>query len=192
MRPVIQWHGWVYEVDGEVLMASYAGLAQIRLPLAPVIEGESTTIKQWSRAETNHFVGRLGRLFAARSAAGRGGTTEYGKAEAPYLQPWADTDMLCEEWNGYTDNWYRRGQIATRTMSGLLFVTDAWFVTLTKGYEYYMGMMAWNYPQTNAVGHAIHPYTHYRELQEKDFKRRNAGSYTVINQKVAPSSNTPA
>ncbi len=99
----------------------------------------------------------------------------------PYMQPWADTDFLCEEWNGYTDNWYRRGQIATRTISGLLFLTDPYFVTLTKGYEYYMGMMAWNYPSTNAVRHAIHPYTYYRELQEKDFKRRNAGFHTYLN-----------
>ena len=99
----------------------------------------------------------------------------------PYMQRWSDAAYLCEEWNGYTDNWYRRGRIATRTITGMLFLTDAYFVTLTKGYEYYMGMLAWNYPQTFSVRHAVHPYTYYRQMSEKDFKRRNAGFRAALN-----------
>lgn len=102
----------------------------------------------------------------------------------PYMQPWADVDNLCEEWNGYTDNWYRRGRIATRTVPDMMFHTDAWFVTLTKGYEYYMGLSSWIIPETESVRHTIHPYMHYRELQDKDFKRRKSGFHTYLNAPV--------
>lgn len=99
----------------------------------------------------------------------------------PYLQPWTDACYLCEEWNSTTDNWYRRGRIATRVMREVVFLTDCYFVTLTKGYEFYMGMLAWNYPTTCAVRHAIHPYTHYREMEGKDFRRRKAGFHAAMN-----------
>lgn len=99
----------------------------------------------------------------------------------PYMQPWADVDNLPEEWNGYTDNWYRRGRIATRTMPDMMFHTDSWFVTLSKGYEYYMGLSTWIIPETESVRHAIHPYMVYRELADKDFKRREAGFHAYLN-----------
>ncbi|MBI4379402.1 MAG: hypothetical protein HY578_09930 [Nitrospinae bacterium] len=98
-----------------------------------------------------------------------------------YMQPWADADILCEEWNGNTAAWYRRGQIVTRTVRDTIFETDPWFVTLTKGYEYYMCMLVWGYPETNAVKHAIHPYIYYRELKEKDYRRRRAGFQVYLN-----------
>jgi hypothetical protein len=102
----------------------------------------------------------------------------------PYMQPWADVNNLPEEWNGYTDNWYRRGRIATRTVPDMMFHTDSWFTTLTKGYEYYMGLSAWIIPETESVRHTIHPYMTYRELQDKDFKRRKAGFHTYLNAPV--------
>jgi hypothetical protein len=98
-----------------------------------------------------------------------------------YMQPWADISFLCEEWNGQTAAWYRRGQIGTRTIPDVIFTTDAWFVTLTKGYEYYMSMLVWNIPMTNAYKHAIHPYMYYRELKEKDYRRRRAGFQVYLN-----------
>ncbi len=101
----------------------------------------------------------------------------------PYMQRWADANYLCEEWNGYTDNWYKRGRIATHTTEGMIFLTDAFIVTLSKGDEYHMGMLSWNYPQTTWVRHAVHPYMHYREVQQKHFRRRNAGFHAAA---IAP------
>lgn len=66
-------------------------------------------------------------------------------------------------------------------MRDVVYLTDCFFVTLTKSYEFYMGMLAWNYPTTCAVRHAIHPYTHYREMKEKDFKRMKAGFQVAAN-----------
>lgn len=106
--------------------------------------------------------------------------SKVGMAE-PYMQPYMDVDYLCEEWNGYTDNWYRRSQIATRAMHHVLFITDAWFVTLTKGYEFYMGLQCWQIPNTDTVNHTIHPYIYWRELQEKDYRRRRAGFQVYLN-----------
>lgn len=102
----------------------------------------------------------------------------------PYMQPWADVNNLPEEWNGHTDNWYRRGRIATRTVPDMMFHTDSWFTTLTKGYEYYMGLSAWIIPETESVRHTIHPYMHYRELADKDFRRRKSGFQTYLNAPV--------
>ncbi|MCK5380415.1 MAG: hypothetical protein KAJ81_03025 [Candidatus Latescibacteria bacterium] len=98
-----------------------------------------------------------------------------------YMQPWADVDYLCEEWNGYTANWYRRSRIATRLMHDTLFITDPYFVTITKGYEFYMGMLSWQTPATSSVEHAIHPYMYHRELGEKDYRRRRAGFQVYFN-----------
>ena len=93
----------------------------------------------------------------------------------PYMQPYADVDLLCEDWNGWTDTWYRRGRIATRLARDTLFCTDPYFLTITKSYEYYMAMMAWCICEAPDVRHAIHPYTSFRELRPKEYKRRLAG-----------------
>ena len=93
----------------------------------------------------------------------------------PYMQPFADVDLLCEEWNGWTDTWYRRGRIATRLVRDTIFMTDPYYLTISKSYEYYMAMLAWNSCEVPDVRHAIHPYGHYRKLRPKDFKRRLAG-----------------
>jgi hypothetical protein len=92
-----------------------------------------------------------------------------------YMQPYADNLNCCEHWFSHCDEWYRRAQIVTRLMPDVLFSADAWFVTLTKLSEYYMALMVWNVPETEALGHAIHPYLHYRPLQEKHFRRRRSG-----------------
>ncbi|MFH0963347.1 MAG: hypothetical protein V2A58_04975 [Planctomycetota bacterium] len=98
-----------------------------------------------------------------------------------YMQPFCDRANLCEHWNGWTDDWYRRGRIATRMLRDVIFETDAWFVTITKGYEYYHGMTAWNAPETESVDHTIHPYLSYRELREKDQRRRRSGMQAYMN-----------
>ena len=98
-----------------------------------------------------------------------------------YMQPCADMNLLCEEWNGHTTNWYRRGRIATRLLRDVIFCTDPYFVTMTKSYEYHMGMGAWNYPATSTVRHSVHPYTYYREFQEKAYRRRRAGFQAYLN-----------
>lgn len=98
-----------------------------------------------------------------------------------YMQPWADMNMLCEEWNSFTQNWYRRGRIATRLLRHVLILTDAHFVTMTKSYEYHMGMQAWNLPDTGSVNYAPHPYTHYRKLQDKARRRRRSGWRAYLN-----------
>ena len=93
----------------------------------------------------------------------------------PYMQPYADVDLLCEDWNGWTQTWYRRGRIATRLVRDTIFCTDPYFLTITKSYEYYTAMMAWCICEVPDVGHAIHPYTYFRELRPKEYKRRLAG-----------------
>ncbi len=92
-----------------------------------------------------------------------------------YMQPYADNINCCEDWHSTTDCWYRRHQIVTRLMPQVLLTTDAWFVTLTKGYEYYMALSACMVPEIESVGHAIHPYMIYRPLGEKDYRRRRSG-----------------
>ena len=94
---------------------------------------------------------------------------------APYMQPYADVNLLSEEWNGWTRTWYQRGRIATRTLRDVAFITDPYFLTITKSYEYYMSMLVWNILETPDVKHAIHPYLYFRELRDKDVKRRLAG-----------------
>ena len=99
----------------------------------------------------------------------------------PFMQPWADVNLLCEEWTAYTHNWYRRGRIVSRTIRDVIMRIDPWFVSLTKGNEYYMSGLAWTVPETFAVQHAIHPYIYYRKYGEKDLKRRCAGFRTYMN-----------
>jgi hypothetical protein len=80
------------------------------------------------------------------------------------------------------DRWYQRSRIATRTMRDVLFITDAWFVTITKSYEYYMGFQCWQIPNTDTVNHAPHPYyPSWREYREKDHRRRRAGIQVYLN-----------
>ncbi len=89
---------------------------------------------------------------------------------APFMEPYCDEAQLCEEWNGSTLAWWRRARIATRLIKHNIIGFDPWFVTLTKGYEYYLGLAAVMVPATEATTHAIHPYMTYRPLQEKDFR----------------------
>ena len=100
---------------------------------------------------------------------------------APWVQPYADVNLLSEEWSGWTDTWYTRGRIATRLIKDIIFLTDPYFLTITKSYEYFMGMATWNVLEDPIVKHAIHPYVYYRELQDKDFKRRKAGVKVQVN-----------
>jgi len=102
-------------------------------------------------------------------------------ALAPYMEPYYDEAQLCEEWNGATAAWWKRGQIAVKLIKNNIAGFDPWFVTLTKGCEYYMGMAVCFVPATEASTHAIHPYLSYRELQEKDYRRRKAGMLTYMN-----------
>lgn len=102
---------------------------------------------------------------------------------APYMQPWADVNLLGEEWNGSTDTWYRRGRIITRLLRDMIYITDPFFLTITKSYEYYLAMGAWCILEDPIVRHAIHPYLYFRELREKDHRRRRSG---VEAQRIAP------
>jgi hypothetical protein len=103
---------------------------------------------------------------------------------APWMQPYADVNLLCEEWNGWTDTWYTRGRIATRLNRDVIFLTDPFFVTITKSYEYFMGMATWNILEDPIVKHAIHPYGYFRELADKDFKRRKSGVKVQANSPI--------
>lgn len=100
---------------------------------------------------------------------------------APWVQPYADVDLLSEEWNGSTNTWYTRSRIVTRLIKDMIFITDPYFLTITKISEYYMGMATWNILEDPIVKHAIHPYTCFRELGEKEFKRRRAGAKVQAN-----------
>ena len=100
---------------------------------------------------------------------------------ASYMQPYADVALLAEEWNGWTDTWYRRGRLATRLLGDMLYLMDPYFLTITKSYEYYMGMAVWVMMEDPIVKHAIHPYLYFRELKEKDFRRRRAGVQVQLN-----------
>ena len=93
----------------------------------------------------------------------------------PYMQPYADVNLLCEEWNGSTASWYQRGRIVTRTIRDVAFITDPYFLTITKSYEYYMCMLVWCLCETPDVEHAVHPYLYFRELRPKEYKRRLSG-----------------
>ena len=93
----------------------------------------------------------------------------------PYMQPYADVNLLAEEWNGSTDTWYRRGRIVSRTIRDMLYITDPYFLTITKSYEYYMSMLAWCICETPDVSHAVHPYLYFRKLRPKEYKRRLSG-----------------
>ncbi len=99
----------------------------------------------------------------------------------PCFQPFCDNANLCEHWTSVMTPSYERGRIATRVMRDVLFSTDAWFVSLTKAYEYYMNMCVWNVPEIESIEHAIHPYMYWRPLQEKDFRRRRAGLQVYMN-----------
>ena len=101
-----------------------------------------------------------------------------------YMQPFCDRANMCEHWNGRMDELYTRGRIATRMLRDVIFEADAWFLTITKGYDYYHGLSAWTAPETESVDHTIHPYCYYRELADKDQKRRRAGMLAYTNAPV--------
>jgi len=102
----------------------------------------------------------------------------------PCFQPYYDQVNLCEHWKPQMTDCYKRGRIATRLLRDVFFTTDAWFVTRTKGYEYYMNMAVWNAPEIESVNHAIHPYMHHVPLTEKDYHRRYAGLQVYMNAPV--------
>ncbi len=102
----------------------------------------------------------------------------------PCFQPYYDQINLCEHWKPQMTDCYKRGRIATRLLQDVFFTTDAWFVTRTKGYEYYMNMPVWNAPEIESVSHAIHPYMHHVPLTEKDYRRRYAGLQVYMNAPV--------
>jgi hypothetical protein len=104
-----------------------------------------------------------------------------------YMQPFCDRANMCEHWNGRMDEVYARGRIATRMLRDVIFEADAWFLTITKGYDYYHGFSAWTAPETESVDHTIHPYCTYRELADKDQRRRRAGMLAYMN---APANRT--
>lgn len=101
-----------------------------------------------------------------------------------YMQSYADEVYCNEHWKPDTNDWYRRGQIVTRTMSDVIFATCGWFVTMTKSYEYYMSMLVWGVPDTFSVRHAIHPYMCHRPLQDKYYRRRLSGVQVYMNAPV--------
>ena len=102
-------------------------------------------------------------------------------ALAPYMEPFYEESQCCEEWNGSTRNWWRRARIATRLIKHNVIGADAWFVTLTKAYEYFHGLATVWVPATYASTHTIHPYMYFRALKEKDFRRRKAGMQAYLN-----------
>jgi hypothetical protein len=102
-------------------------------------------------------------------------------AGACYLQPYVDQIEMMEHWMSGTAEWYKRGQIITRATQDMLFGTDPYFVTQTKGHEYWMAMMVWNIPEYGGLDKVIHPYTHWRDLPEKDRRRRTAGIQVYLN-----------
>lgn len=102
-------------------------------------------------------------------------------AAACYLQPYVDQIELMEHWMSQTTEWYRRGQIVTRLAQDALLGTDPYFLTQTKGHEYWTAMMVWNMPEYGGLDKVIHPYTHWRDLPEKDRRRRTAGIQVYLN-----------
>jgi hypothetical protein len=99
----------------------------------------------------------------------------------PYMQPFGDVDLLCEDHISTTAHWYERGDIATRLLRDMIFLTDPWHVSITKSAEYYMAMAAWCIIEVPDVNHAIHPYTCFLPLRSQDYNRRRAGVQTQAN-----------
>ena len=94
----------------------------------------------------------------------------------PYMQPYADADLLCEDHTPFTHRWYERGDMATRLLKDMIFITDPWQVSITKATEYYMAMAVWCTNEVPDVNHAIHPYTCFLPMKEpRDYNRRRAG-----------------
>lgn len=62
--------GWNYEVQDAVLLVSYAGEIQMRLPLAPQVEGRNAGILGWSRPGPEHIVGELDWLNTTKEITG--------------------------------------------------------------------------------------------------------------------------
>ncbi len=113
----------------------------------------------------------------------------YVRRQSPgdsYMQPYSDLANLCEEWNGQTTAWYKRAHIATRILGNTMLHTDAWFVTRTKLTEYYFGLSAICQPEIESVKHAIHPYMHWNDMREKEYRRIRAGVHTYVNAPLKP------
>ena len=99
----------------------------------------------------------------------------------PYIQPYADVNMLCEDHTPWTDSWYARGEIATRTLREMIYLTDPWQNSVTKAQEYYTAMAAWCTNEVPDVAHIVHPYGIYFPMKRRDYNRRRAGVHTQAN-----------
>jgi hypothetical protein len=104
-----------------------------------------------------------------------------------YMQPTCDAVQVAEDWTHSMEHWYRRYQVVTRTLRNTMLWLDPWFVTRTKGDEYYMSLLALSLPETQSVEHAPHCYyPAWRPLGEKHLRRRKAGFHVYLNSPVDP------
>ena len=99
----------------------------------------------------------------------------------PYIQPYADVNLLCEDHTPWTDSWYERGDMATRLLRDMIYVTDPWQNSVTKSVEYYMAMAAWCTNEVTEVDHIVHPYGVFFPMKPRDRNRRRAGVHTQAN-----------
>ena len=100
-----------------------------------------------------------------------------------YMQPYTDRLNAPEHWRSRTDIWYKRGRIVTRTHpTHVLHSSCAWTMTRYKYNEYYIGILAWQVPELDAVTHTMYLRgLDFKELREKDFRRRRAGIQCYLN-----------
>jgi len=107
--------------------------------------------------------------------------------DEPYMQPTYDAMQVAEDWTHNMQHVYRRFQVATRLLTNTLLWLDPWFITRTKGDEYYMGMLALGFPETQSVEHAPHCYyPSWLPLGETRLRRRKAGFQVYLNSRVEP------
>jgi hypothetical protein len=106
--------------------------------------------------------------------------SKVGFAE-PYIQPYADVNMLCEDHTPWTTSWYERGDMVTRLLRDMIYLTDPWQNSVTKAQEYYTAMAAWCTNEVPDVNHMVHPYGVFFPMKERDHNRRRAGVHTQAN-----------
>lgn len=106
--------------------------------------------------------------------------SKVGVAE-PVIAPYADVNMLCEDHTPWTDTWYERGEIATRLLRDMIYLTDPWQNSVTKASEYYTIMAAWCTNEVPDVNHMVHPYGVFFPMKPRDHNRRRAGVHTQAN-----------
>lgn len=106
--------------------------------------------------------------------------SKVGFAE-PCIQPYADVNMICEDHTPWTDSWYERGEIATRLLRDMIYLTDPWQNSVTKATEYYTIMAAWCTNEVPDVDHMVHPYGVFFPMKPRDHRRRRAGVHVQAN-----------